>query len=447
MSTPRQLHLNINILSSGFHGASWRSSAGVPDAFISVDHYVKTAKIAERGAFDAVFLADTPSVTDQPGYRPFLALEPTIVLATVAAHTTQIGLIGTASSTFNDPYNLARRFASLDLASNGRVGWNVVTTADAGAAKNFGLDTVVGHADRHERASEFTRVVKALWDSWEDGTLIADKSTGRFLDLDRLHAIDHEGKHYRVRGPLNVPTSVRQGRPVLIQAGGSGDGRNLAAEHAEAIFSVAHTKDDGIAFAADVRTRAARFGRGPGDIVFLPGLATILGATETESKRREEELWDLLPIDYALSRLAGTLQIDRERLVLDQPLPDDIPIPLDGMQTFSRASLDTARRERLTVRQLLRKLGGSTGHRLIVGTPEQIADDIAEWFAAGAADGFNLMPDVLPNGLETFVDNVVPLLRRKGIFRAAYEGSTLREHFGLARPVNQFTAVRVAAAE
>lgn len=445
MAKSRQLHLNINILNSGFHGASWRAKTGVPDAFISVDHYVRTAKIAERGKLDAVFLADGLSVTDTPDYRPFLALEPTIIQATVAAHTSHIGLIVTASSTFNDPFNLARRLASLDLASKGRVGWNVVTTADSFSARNFGLDTVLEHANRYERAHEFTDVVKALWDSWEEDALVADKAGTLFLDPARLHPIEHEGAYYKVRGPLNVPTSARQGRPVIIQAGGSGDGRTLAAAHAEAIFSVAHSREDALAFAADVRARAARYGRGPDEIVFLPGLATVIGSTEAEAKRREEELWELLPLDYALNRLAGTLGVRPERLSLDKPLPDDLVIPANGSQTFSQASIDTARRENLTVRELLRKLGGSTGHRQIVGAPEQIAEDIAAWFEAGAADGFNLMPDILPDGLEIFVDHVVPILRRKGLFREEYEGSTLREHFGLARPVNRFAAARAAA--
>ncbi|MCX8997489.1 LLM class flavin-dependent oxidoreductase [Rhizobiaceae bacterium BDR2-2] len=445
MAAQRKLHLNINILNSGFHGAAWRSANGVPDAFLSVDHYVRIGKLAERGTFDAVFLADGLTITDTPDHRPFQALEPTIVLATIAAHTTHIGLIATASSSFNDPFNLARRIASLDLASNGRAGWNVVTTAETSSARNFGLDGVLEHGSRYERAHEFTEVVKALWDSWEEDALVADKRNQLFLDPARLHAINHEGRFYKVAGPLNVPGSSRQGRPVVIQAGGSGDGRNLAAAHAEAIFSVARSKEEGLAFAADVRARAARYGRGPDEIIFLPGLSTIIGSTEAEAKRREDELWDLLSLDFAVARLAGSFGLPPERLSLDEPLPDDVAIPTNGSQTFSQAGLDTARREGLTVRQLLRRLGGGTGHRQVVGSPEQVADDIADWFEAGAADGFNLMPDVLPEGLEIFVDHVVPILRKKGIFREAYEGSTLREHFGLARPVNRFTATRTAA--
>jgi FMN-dependent oxidoreductase (nitrilotriacetate monooxygenase family) len=434
----RELHLNINILNSGFYGSAWRAPASDPAAFVDVQHYVRNARIAERGTFDAVFLADTPSFADRPEHRPYNALEPTIILATIAAATERIGLIATASTTYNDPYNLARRFATLDLASGGRVGWNAVTTADSSASRNFGFDNATAHGTRYERAAEFSQVVKALWDSWEDGALVGDKASGRFVDIRRVHALQHEGQHFRVRGPLNVPRSP-QGRPVVVQAGGSDDGRHLAALHADAIFSVAHTQQEAVTFAEDVRARARRLGRRD-PIVFLPGLATMLASTEVEARRREEELWELIPLEYGLARVAGILQIDPARLVLDEKLPDDLVPPEHGMQTFAAATLHVARRDGLTVRQLLRKLGGSTGHRLFVGTPEQIAEDIERWFVSGAADGFNLMPDVLPEGLEIFVDHVVPLLRRKGIFRSAYEGHTLREHLGLSKPENTFAA-------
>ncbi len=438
----RELHLNINILNSGFHVAAWRAPGSDPSAFVDVGHYVRTAQIAERGKFDAVFLADVPTFAERPEYRPYQALEPTIILATVAAHTTHVGLIGTASTSFNDPYNIARRFASLDLASNGRVGWNAVTTADASAARNFGLDAALAHRERYERATEFAEVVIGLWDSWEDGALVADKDSGRFVDTGRVRAIDHAGKHFRVRGPLNVPRT-RQGRPVLVQAGGSEDGRELAARHAEAIFSVARTQEEGIAFAADVTARARALGRARGPI-YLPGLATLIGSTEAEVKRREEELWELFPLEFGLQRIAGTLQIDPARLSYDAPLPADAAIPQDGGHTFAEATLTVALRDGLTVRETLRRLGTGTGHRFLAATPEAVADDIEAWFRSGAADGFNLMPDVLPDGLEIFVDHVVPLLQRKGIFRTDYRGDTLRDHFGLARPENSLVATQRA---
>ncbi|MCB4768650.1 LLM class flavin-dependent oxidoreductase [Ancylobacter sp. Lp-2] len=428
----RTLHLNINILNSGFHSGAWRAPAADARDFLDIGHYIRAARTAERGTFDAVFLADTPSFSDRPEYRPFNALEPTVILTAIAASTSHIGLIGTASTSYNDPYNLARRFASLDLVSGGRAGWNVVTTADSGASRNFGFDGAAAHADRYERAAEFTEVVKALWGSWEPDAFIGDKASGRFVDVSRVHPIEHRGRHFRVRGPLSVPGSA-QGRPVIVQAGGSGDGRHLAALHADAIFSVAHTPEEAIAFADDVRARAHALGRRD-PIVFLPGLGTTLASTEAEALRRQRELLELIDPVYAVARVAGLLQVDPDRLSLDAPLPDDLAPPPDGMQTFAAATLALARRDRLTVRDLVRILGGSTGHRLFVGTPEQLADDIEHWFLAGAADGFNLMPDVVTDGLEIFVDHVVPLLRRKGIFRSHYEEATLRERLGLEPP-------------
>jgi FMN-dependent oxidoreductase (nitrilotriacetate monooxygenase family) len=426
----RQLHLNVNILNSGFHPGAWRAPASDPAAFVDVQHYVRLAQRAERGTFDAVFLADTPSFADRPEFRPYQALEPTIVLAMVAAATERIGLIATASTTYNDPYNLARRFATLDLASGGRVGWNAVTTADPSASWNFGADNVTAHRDRYERAAEFSDIVKALWGSWEVDALVADKASGHFIDVTRVRPINHAGAYFKVRGPLNVPRSP-QGWPVIVQAGGSDDGRNLAARHAEAIFSVAQTVADGAAFAQDIRARAKSFGR-TGEIIILPGLATLLGSTEAEVKRREQELWDLLPKDYAIGRLAGLLQIDPKRLRLDEAFPTDIPVPANGMQTFAAATLQAAKRGGLTVREVLRELGGGTGHRVFVGTPEGLADDMERWLNAGAADGFNLMPDVFPTDLDILVDEVVPILRRRGLFRREYTGRTLRDHFGLA---------------
>ena len=433
MGARRKLHLNVNLLHSGVYPSAWRLPDSRPDAFVDIDHYVRAARVAERGKLDAIFLADTPAINDRIEYRPFMALEPTIVLASVAAATTHVGLIATASTSYNEPYNLARRFATLDLVSRGRVGWNVVTTADAAAGRNFGFAEVSEHGARYARAREFTEVVHALWDSWEDDALLGEKASGRFVDGNKVHAIDHRGAHYSVAGPLTVPRSP-QGRPVTVQAGGSEDGRELAAATADAVFSLAQTIADGVAYAADLRARATRYGRDPGSIVVLPGLATVIGATEAEARQRQDALWELVPLEYSLARLAGTLRIAPELLDLDEPLPDPLPLPPDANHTMFTGTVALARRDHLTVRQLLRALGGGVGHRIIVGTPERIADDIEEWFHSGAADGFNLMPDVLPDGLEAFVDAVVPILQRRGLFRRDYEGSTLRDHLGLTKP-------------
>jgi FMN-dependent oxidoreductase (nitrilotriacetate monooxygenase family) len=439
----RKLHLNVNLLHSGVYASAWRLPDSDPGAFYDVQHYVNVAKIAERGKFDAIFLADTPAITDRIDLRPFQSMEPTIVLASVAAATTHIGLIATASTTYNEPYNIARRFATLDHASGGRVGWNAVTTADASASRNFGLSHVLEHGLRYERAKEFAEVVHALWDSWEDDAFVGDKATARFVDTSKVHAIDHRGTHYTVAGALTVPRSP-QGRPITVQAGGSSDGRDLAAAQADAVFTLSQSIEDGVAYARDLRARAVAYGRPSDSIVILPGLATIIGSTEAEAQRRQDELWDLVPIQYSLSRLAGTLHVPPEILELDKPLPD-IPLPANANQTMFKGTVAMARKDNLTVRQLLKALGGGVGHRIIVGTPEAIADDIEAWFRAGAADGFNLMPDVLPTGLAVFVDEVVPLLQKRGIFRRDYEGTTLRDHFGLERPPSRY-AKRPAAA-
>ena len=428
----RKLHLNVNLLHSGVYASAWRQPESAPGAGFDVGHYVNVAKIAERGKFDAIFLADTPAITDRIDFRPFQSLEPTIVLATVAAATTHIGLIATASTTYNEPFNIARRFATLDLASGGRVGWNAVTTADASAGRNFGLPAVLDHKARYDRAKEFAEVVHALWDSWEDDAFVGDKATARFVDTSKVHAIHHRGQYYSVDGPLTLPRSP-QGRPVTVQAGGSSDGRDLAAAQADAVFTLSQSLEDGVAYARDLRARAVAYGRASDSIVILPGLATVIGSTEAEAKRRQDELWELVPIEYSLSRLAGTLQVSPDRLKLDEPLPD-LPLPANANQTMFQGTVAIARRGNLTVRQLLKALGGGVGHRIIVGTPEAIADDIETWFRAGAADGFNLMPDALPSGLQDFTDGVVPILQKRGIFRRDYEGTTLREHLGLARP-------------
>ncbi|GAB7548390.1 LLM class flavin-dependent oxidoreductase [Cupriavidus sp. 8B] len=441
----RQLHLNINILHSGFVPSAWRLPESDPTAFTDVRHYIRVAQIAEASKLDAVFLADNAAIVDQIHFRPIPALEPTVLLACIAAATTHIGLVGTASTSYNEPYNIARRFATLDHVSAGRAGWNVVTTADVPSARNFGRDAAPDHAQRYARASEFTTVVKALWDSWEDDAFIGDKASGRFVDTAKVQPIAHHGEHFSVQGPLNLPRSP-QGHPVLVQAGGSADGRELAARHAEAVFSASQSFEESLAYGRELKARAQALGRGPDAVRVLAGLTTIIGATEAQARQRRDALIDLIPWDYSLARLAGTLGITPDRLKLDERLPDHLVLPANGNgnHTFFNATLALARRHGYTVRELIRELAGGGGHRVIVGTPEQIADDIEHWFRHGAADGFNLMPDALPDGLQDFVDGVVPILQRRGIFRTEYEGSTLREHLGLARPQGRQSARKAA---
>lgn len=383
-------------------------------------------------------------MSDRLEYRSIAALEPSIILATLAALTSHIGLIGTFSTSYNEPYNLARRPATLDIASRGRIGWNVVTTADPSSARNFGRDAAIDHGTRYERAAEFTEIAKALWDSWEDDAFIGDVAAGAFVDVAKVHSINHKGKHFSVAGPHNIPRTP-QGHPVILQAGGSDDGRDLAARHAEAVFSASQSLDESVSYARDLKARAAALDR-PAPLV-LAGLATIIGGTEDEAKRRQEELWDKIPLDYGLTRLAGVLNLPKDRLRLDEKLPEDIALPVNGGHTFFRATLALARREDLTVGQLIRRLNGSTGHRTLVGTPEQIAEDIQTWFEAGAADGFNLMPDVLPSGLSAFTETVVPILQKRGLFRTDYAEATLRERFGLPGPESRFAHAALAAEE
>ncbi|MFC9872536.1 LLM class flavin-dependent oxidoreductase [Nocardia salmonicida] len=445
--TRRQVHLNVNILNAGVFGGSWRFPGTEPAASFTLDHYVRIAQRAEEAKFDAIFLADGPAIREDIRYRPFNSLEPTVILAALAAATERVGLIATLSSSYNDPYDVARRFASLDLLSGGRTGWNVVTTAGVDAARNFGFDAEPAHGARYERAAEFVEVVRALWNSWEPDALIGDKATHRFADYTRIHAVDHHGPHFDVAGPLNVPRSP-QGEPVVVQAGASKDGRALAARVGEVIFTAAQTADEAGEYYRDVKARAVGYGRRAEDVLILPGLSTVLGSTEAEAAQRRELLAELVPPDYALDRLATQLGVDRDDLTLDGPLPWHLladPDEAGGSQTFYKIALGLARRENLTVRQLLRRLGGGAGHRIVTGTPEQVADAIIDWVEAGIADGFNLMPDVLPGGFDDFVDGVVPILRERGVFRTDYEATTLRGHLGLPVPTFPGTIAEGAA--
>jgi FMN-dependent oxidoreductase (nitrilotriacetate monooxygenase family) len=427
---PRQLHVNVNILQAGVFGGSWRFPGTDPLSCYRLDHYLRVARKAEAALLDAVFLADGAAIRDNIRYRPTSSLEPTIVLTAIARVTERIGLIGTLSSSFNDPFNVARRLATLDQLSGGRAGWNVVTTADAASARNFGLDQAVEHGLRYEVAAEFVEVVRALWRSWEPDALVADRERGVFADTSKIHAIDHGGAHFAVAGPLNVPRSP-QGEPVIVQAGASSDGRALAARVGEVIFTAADTRAAAQEYYLDVKSRAAAFGRRPDEIVILPGLSTVVGSTDAEVRQRRELLSELVHPRYAIGRLAGQLGLAEETLAFDL-LPE--PEQAAGARTFYGIVVEAARREQLTVRQLLHRLGGGMGHRIVAGRPEQIADTMIDWVDHGAADGFNVLPDVLPEGFDDFADQVIPELQRRGRFRTGYEGTTLRQHLGLREP-------------
>jgi FMN-dependent oxidoreductase (nitrilotriacetate monooxygenase family) len=443
-NTARQLHFNAFLMSSGHHEAAWRLPESDPFANFDLGHWRNLAQIAERGTFDSLFLADGPVLRHSPKYRPGGALEPTVLLTALAMATSRIGLIATASTTYNEPYNLARRFASVDHVSGGRAGWNIVTTAEASSAQNFGLDERPSHRERYERAAEFVDVSIRLWDSWEDGAELGDKEAGVYADVERIHAVEYEGQHFRVRGALNVSRSP-QGRPLLVQAGSSQDGREFAARYAEAVFTAQQTLQEGQDFYTDMKARARRFGRHPDEIKILPGIVPVIGSTEAEARALDEELENLIIPQYGLTQLARFLEVPVESLDLDRRLPAEVlerPAEVEGAQSRYRLIVDMAQRDSLTVRQLVARMGGGRGHRTFAGTPEQVADTIQEWFELGAADGFNVMPAALPSGLEAFVDHVIPIFRQRGLFRTEYTGATLREHYGIPRPDSQFTAIR-----
>ena len=444
MSTPRRhMHFNAFLMSSGHHEAAWRLPQANPFASTDLGHWRHLAQVAERAAFDSLFLADGPALWGLPRYRPAGALEPTVLLTALAMATSRIGLIATASTTYNAPYNLARRFASLDHLSGGRAGWNIVTTAERGSALNFGLDDRPSHRERYRRAAEFVDVSLRLWDSWEDGAEIGDKAAGVYADTGRIHPVDYAGEFFRVRGPLNVPRSP-QGRPLLVQAGSSEDGREFAARYAEAIFTAQQTLEDAQRFYADIKQRARRLGRDPDQVKILPGIVPVIGATEAEARALDKELEELIIPEYGLAQLSRVLEVPEESLELDRPLPPEVfgRPRVEGAQSRFDLVTELGRRENLTVRQLIARLGGGRGHRTFAGTPEQVADTIEDWFTRGAADGFNVMPPVLPDGLEVFAEHVLPVLRKRGLFRAEYAGRTLREHYGLPRPDSQYAAAR-----
>jgi FMN-dependent oxidoreductase (nitrilotriacetate monooxygenase family) len=434
---PGQLHLNAFLLSVGHHEASWRLPESDPYANTSVEHFKRLAQSAERGKLDSLFLADSPVLWNDLGRRPGGTLEPTVLLTVLAAVTERIGLIATASTTYNEPYNLARRFASLDHVSGGRAGWNIVTTAGVDAARNFNLDELPAHAERYARAAEFVEVSRKLWDSWDDDAILADKENGVWGDKQKLYPPHHVGRYFKVEGALNLPRSP-QGHPLLVQAGSSDDGKHLAARFAEAVFTAQQTLTDAQAFYQDLKARARALGRDPETIKILPGIVPVIGATEAEAQALDAELERLIKPEYAKRQLAETLRLHPDALELDAELPADLPREdqIEGAKSRYTLVVELARREKLTVRQLIGRLGGGRGHRTFAGTPEQVADAIQHWWEHGAADGFNIMPPVLPAGLETFVDQVVPLLQRRGLFRTEYEGRTLREHYGLQRPEN-----------
>jgi FMN-dependent oxidoreductase (nitrilotriacetate monooxygenase family) len=437
----RQLHLNLFIHGRGHHEASWRHPASSPLALTDIRYYQDLAQRAEAALFDSVFLADQLALGGDVAQAPRTWLEPITVLAAMAVATNRIGLIATASTTYSEPFNLARQFASIDHLSNGRAAWNIVTSWLATAAENYGGAGQVSHADRYARGEEFMEVVKALWDSWAADAVVDDRVTGVYARRDRIRSINHRGDFYTVAGPLNLPRCP-QGRPVLVQAGSSDTGRRFAARHADAVFTAHMAKATAQEFYADLKGLAADEGRRPEEVLILPGLSAMIAGTEAEAQRLAREVNELTDPEVGRKRLSGRFGgHDFSHLALDRPLSvADFPDPSSVEAARSRAEviLNLVRRDQPTLRQLLGYLAGARGHFVATGTPEQIADLIEDWFTDGAADGFNIMPPLLPAQLDVLGAEVIPILQRRGLFRTEYTGTMLREHYDLPWPASLF---------
>lgn len=439
----RKVHFNVFISGTGHHSGSRKHPLANPSGNLDIFHYVHQAQIAERGLLDALFIADNYSGTGRK-------LEPLTMFSAIAALTRHIGFIATASTTYNDPYHLARKLASLDHISRGRAAWNIVTGHSQGDAANFGKPAHPDPAERYAIGDEFVEVMKQLWDSWEEDALINDIGSDKRLDAAKLHEINFAGKYFRVRGPLNIPRPP-QGYPVLVQAGSSENGKELAAKTAEMIFTAQQTLAAGRQFYTDVKSRMARYGRTPDQLLIMPGLGPIVADTEAEARDLEEELVANLNPKQALKQLSRYFTVDLTEYDLDDPVPVDKSLPYgsitSGITSRHEAVVDAARREKFTLRQFVARSAGGHGHLTFTGSALQAADFIEKWFREYGADGFNLLPPLVPSGLEAFVDKVVPELQNRGLFRTAYEGKTLRENLGLLRPVNPFANRRDTGSE
>lgn len=435
----RQLRLGAFMRPVSIHTAAWRYPGAYPDANFNFAHLKRFIQTLERGRFDAFFMADHLAVLNMPiqalkRSATVTSFDPLTLLPALAAVTEHIGLIATASTTYEQPYHIARKFASLDHISGGRAGWNLVTTANPDVALNFGLDEHMEHGERYKRAREFYDVVTGLWDSWADDAFIRDVESGIYFDPDRMHVLNHRGPELAVRGPLNIARPV-QGWPVIVQAGASDAGRQIAAETAEVVFTGVGTLADGQRFYADVKGRMAALGRSRDDLKILPGAFVVVGETVEEARAKRALLDSLVHYDSAIASLSIALGTDASVFDPDGPLPE-IP-ETNASKSGRERAIDLAKRENLTVRQLAQRLGGFAG-LAFVGTPKTIADQMEEWLTTEGSDGFNVMFPYLPEGLDDFVDKVVPELQRRGLFRREYEGRTLRENLGLARPGNRF---------
>jgi alkanesulfonate monooxygenase len=436
-----RMHLGLFFIGTGHHVSAWRHPATPNAGDIDIDYHVDVARRAEAAGFDFLFLADSSAMRGAGDVETLsrtsraAALEPLTTLGALAVSTRHIGFIATITTSYNEPYNLARQLASLDHISKGRIGWNMVTSNNEAEARNFSRDAHFAHGDRYDRAREFVSVVRGLWDSFDDDAFIGDKAEGRFFRPGGLHRLDYKGEHFSVAGPLTLPRPP-QGHPIIVQAGSSDTGRELAAQSADIVFTAQQTVEGARAFYADLKGRMAAYGRDPGTLKIMPGIAPIVGRTEEEAKAKFAEIQSYVQPEVGLSTLANTLGgADLSGYPLDGPVPD-LP-QTNGPRSRQQLILDNARRRGLTLRELYLEVVVARGHFAIVGTPERIADELQLWFETGAADGFNIMPQFMPGGFDDFAELVVPELRRRGLFREGYVDGTLRDNLGLARPVPQ----------
>ncbi|QQQ50318.1 LLM class flavin-dependent oxidoreductase [Pseudomonas syringae] len=439
-TTARQMKLGAFLMATGHHVAAWRHPEVPADAGLDFKHYRHVARVAEAAKFDALFVADSvAAATGDIASRMARSdhFEPLTLLSALSAVTEHIGLIATATTTYNEPYHVARKFASLDHLSGGRAGWNLVTSDAAAEAQNFGRAEHVGHAERYSRAREFHQVVTGLWDSWADDAFTRDKASGEYYDPARLHVLDHQGEHFRVKGPLNVARSP-QGQPVVVQAGSSEVGRDLAAQTADVVFTAQTSLASAQAFYADLKGRLSAYGRAVDSLKIMPGVFIVVAETEALAKARFESFQELVEPQVGVALLGRMLgNFDLSGYPLDGPLPE-LPLTDSGQRSRQKLLTELADQENLTLAQLGRRIAGGRGHYSLIGTPEQIADELQRWFEQGAADGFNVLVPHLPGGLEDVAQLLVPELQRRGLFRTEYEGTTLRENLGLQRPAYRF---------
>ena len=439
MSAKRQLHLGAFMRPATIHTGGWRYPGAAADANFNFPQMKKFTQKLEAARFDAFFMADHLAVLNMPmealkrSATP-TSFEPFTLLPALAEATEHIGLVATGSTTYDEPYHVARRFASLDHISGGRAGWNIVTTSNPDTSLNFGLEEALEHSDRYARAREFYDVVTGLWDSWADDAFLQDQESGIYFDPEKLHVLDHKGKYFSVRGPLNIARPI-QGWPLIVQAGSSDAGRQLAAETAEAVFTSHSDLAAGQQFYTDVKARAARVGRDGDHIKILPACFVVIGDTVEEARAKRAKIDSLVHFDSAIASLSIALGHDASKFDPDGPLPD-IP-ESNASKSWRERAIKMAAREDLTVRQLAQRLGGYAGAAMM-GTPETIADEMAEWLETRGSDGFTVMFSHLPGGLDEFCDRVVPELQRRGLFRREYAGATLRENLGLPRPANRY---------